>query len=134
MAASLAKKKVQVFKSHLDDRYGGVLRISSHDGQQLDATPVNLSVQVAEHVRPDTHVVAIDEAQFLDDYRRRTGRADIPDWTFFIVFSLFRSAGILAGVYRRSVDGQGVDARMAQAKAAYQDIAARAWEIARDAS
>ena len=74
------------------------------------------------------------EAQFLDDYRRRTGRADIPDWTFFIVFSLFRSAGILAGVYRRSVDGQGVDARMAQAKAAYQDIAARAWEIARDAS
>ncbi len=70
------------------------------------------------------------EAQFLEDYRRRSGRADIPDWTFFIVFSLFRSAGILAGVYRRSVDGQGVDARMAQAKAAYQDIAVRAWEIA----
>ena len=71
------------------------------------------------------------ETQFLEDYRLRTGRTDIPDWTFFIVFSLFRSAGILAGVYRRSVDGQGVDARMAQAKAAYQDIAARAWEIAR---
>src|SRR5262245_44234668 len=65
--AVIAKKKVQVFKSHLDDRYGGVLRISSHDGTQLEAVPVNLSVQVAEHVRPDTHVVAIDEAQFLDD-------------------------------------------------------------------
>lgn len=71
------------------------------------------------------------EAEFLEDYRRRTGRADIPDWKFFLVFSLFRSAGILAGVYRRSVDGQGVDARMAQAKEAYQDIAARAWDIAR---
>ena len=70
------------------------------------------------------------ESQFLEDYRRRSGRAGIPDWTFFIVFSMFRSAGILAGVYRRSVDGQGVDARMAQAKEAYQDIAARAWAIA----
>lgn len=71
------------------------------------------------------------EKPFLEDYCRRVGRDDIPDWKFFVVFSMFRSAGILAGVYRRSVDGQGVDARMAQAKAAYQDIAVRAWEIAR---
>jgi aminoglycoside phosphotransferase (APT) family kinase protein len=70
------------------------------------------------------------EAEFLESYRRRVGRADIPHWTFFIVFSLFRSAGILAGVYRRSVDGQGVDARMAEAKKSYQDIAQRAWAIA----
>lgn len=70
------------------------------------------------------------EAEFLDAYRRRMKRADIPDWTFFMVFSLFRSAAILSGVYRRSVDGQGVDARMAQAKQTYRDIAARAWEIA----
>ena len=71
-----------------------------------------------------------NEADFLEDYRRRVGRPNIPNWKFFIVFSLFRSAAILAGVYRRSVDGQGVDARMADAKKSYQDIAARAWEIA----
>jgi len=70
------------------------------------------------------------EAEFLESYRRRVGRQEIPNWTFFIVFSLFRSAAILAGVYRRSVDGQGVDARMAQAKEAYQDIAQRAWSMA----
>src|SRR5690606_11250904 len=70
------------------------------------------------------------EAEFLETYRRRTGRPDIPNWKFFIVFSLFRSAAILAGVYKRAIDGQGVDARMAEAKKAYQDIAARAWEIA----
>ena len=70
------------------------------------------------------------EAEFLEAYRRRTGRADIPNWKFFIVFSLFRSAAILAGVYKRAIDGQGVDARMAEAKKAYQDIAVRAWEIA----
>jgi len=70
------------------------------------------------------------EAEFLEGYRRRVGRADIPNWTFFIVFALFRSAAILAGVYRRSVDGQGVDARMAEAKQSYREIAARAWAIA----
>jgi aminoglycoside phosphotransferase (APT) family kinase protein len=70
------------------------------------------------------------EAEFLEAYRRRTGRPDIPHWKFFIVFSLFRSAAILAGVYKRAIDGQGVDARMAEAKRAYQEIAARAWEIA----
>jgi thymidine kinase len=65
--ALIARKSVQLFKSHLDDRYAGVFRISSHDGSQLDAVPVNLSVQIAERVRPDTDVVAIDEAQFLDN-------------------------------------------------------------------
>lgn len=65
--ALIAKKSVQVFKSHLDDRYGGVSQISSHDGQQIDAVPVSSSVQVAEHVKPSSQVVAVDEAQFLDD-------------------------------------------------------------------
>jgi len=65
--ALIARKKVQVFKSHLDDRYSGVFRISSHDGAQLEAVPVNLSVQVAERVRRDAQVVAVDEAQFLDE-------------------------------------------------------------------
>ena len=58
---------MQVFKSHLDDRYSGVFRVSSHDGSELEAHPVHASVQIAELVRPDTEVVAIDEAQFLDD-------------------------------------------------------------------
>ena len=65
--ALIAGRRVQLFKSHLDDRYGGHFRISSHDGRQIDAEPVSNSVQVAEKVRPATQVVAIDEAQFLDD-------------------------------------------------------------------
>jgi aminoglycoside phosphotransferase (APT) family kinase protein len=71
-----------------------------------------------------------NEQEFLAAYCRRTGRDAIPNWKFFIVFSLFRSAAILAGVYRRAIDGQGVDARMAETKKSYQDIAAQAWEIA----
>jgi thymidine kinase len=62
----IARKRVQVFKSHLDDRYGGVYRIGTHDGRQLDAVPIHRALQVAEFVRRDTEVVAVDEAQFLD--------------------------------------------------------------------
>lgn len=63
--AVIAKQKVQVFKSHLDDRYG-VYSVTTHDGLAVEAQPVSSSVEIAEKVRPDTTVVAIDEAQFLD--------------------------------------------------------------------
>jgi len=65
--ALIAKKKVQVFKSHLDDRYGGVFTVSSHDGHHAEAHPISSSVQIAEAVQRDVDVVAIDEAQFLDE-------------------------------------------------------------------
>jgi thymidine kinase len=65
--ALIAKKKVQVFKSHLDDRYADAYRISSHDGSEIEAHPVSASAQIAQLVRAETRVVGIDEAQFLDD-------------------------------------------------------------------
>jgi thymidine kinase len=64
--AIIAKKKVQVFKSHLDERYAGIYRISSHDGRSVDAVPIDTPDQIAQLVQPETQVVAIDEAQFLD--------------------------------------------------------------------
>ena len=64
--AVIAKKKVQVFKSHLDERYGGLYMVSSHDGTIVEAEPVRTSSEIMEKLRPGTEVVAIDEAQFLD--------------------------------------------------------------------
>jgi thymidine kinase len=64
--ATLAKKTVQVFKSHLDERYGGIQQIGSHDGGKVTAVPISNSVELAERVRPDTEVIAVDEVQFLD--------------------------------------------------------------------
>ncbi len=64
--ALIARRRVQVFKSHLDDRYGGITRISSHTGVEIEAGPVDSSAAIFRLVRPDTEVVAIDEAQFLD--------------------------------------------------------------------
>jgi thymidine kinase len=64
--AIIAKKRVQVFKSHLDERYSGIYHISSHDGRTVEAVPVDTPEQIGQAVLSDTQVVAIDEAQFLD--------------------------------------------------------------------
>jgi len=64
--ALIARRRVQVFKSHLDDRYGSVFNVTSHDGHSAQAMPVSTSLQIAEAVTEGTQVVAIDEAQFLD--------------------------------------------------------------------
>jgi thymidine kinase len=64
--ATLARKSVQVFKSHLDERYGGLAFVSTHDGGRIQSEPVSSSTEVAERIREDTEVVAIDEVQFLD--------------------------------------------------------------------
>ena len=65
--AMIAKKRVQVFKSHLDDRYaGGVFAVGSHDGRTIEAVPVDSSQQIALRLDPLAQVIAIDEVQFLD--------------------------------------------------------------------
>jgi thymidine kinase len=63
--AVIAKKRVQVFKSHLDDRYH-VYSVTTHDGLAVEAVPISTALEIAQQVRPDTAVVAIDEVQFLD--------------------------------------------------------------------
>ena len=64
--ALIARKRVQVFKSHLDDRYAGVYKVGSHDGRTIEAVPVDSSAQIALRLDPLAQVVAIDEVQFLD--------------------------------------------------------------------
>ena len=65
--ALIGRKTVQVFKSHLDDRYGGVYTVGSHDGRAIEATPVDSSEQITRRLDPLAQVIAIDEAQFLDN-------------------------------------------------------------------
>ncbi|MBU1376361.1 MAG: phosphotransferase family protein [Alphaproteobacteria bacterium] len=45
------------------------------------------------------------EAEYVDAYRRRTGRAEIADWPFYMAFGIFRLASISQGVYRRILSG-----------------------------
>ena len=64
--AVIARRQVQVFKSHLDARYAGLYSVTTHDGLTVEAEPVDNSEQIARGWRRGTEVVAVDEAQFLD--------------------------------------------------------------------
>ncbi len=64
--AIIARKRVQVFKSHLDERYAGIYSISSHDGRTVEAIPVDSSAEIGGKIDPTANVIAIDEAQFLE--------------------------------------------------------------------
>lgn len=64
--AQIARQKVQVFKPQIDNRYA-VSQVASHNGALHTAVPVEDSSYIEPLIKPDTTVVAIDEAQFFDD-------------------------------------------------------------------
>lgn len=45
------------------------------------------------------------EQAYLDAYCRRTGRAGVDNWNFYMAFGIFRLASISQGVYRRVLSG-----------------------------
>ena len=63
--ARIAKQSIQVFKPIIDNRYT-LEKVTSHAGHEFDATPVAHALDILKQVRPDTTVVAIDEAQFFE--------------------------------------------------------------------
>jgi thymidine kinase len=65
--ATIARRRVQVFKSHLDARYAGVYAVASHDLRTVEAIPVDSSAQLLLRLDPTAQVIAVDEAQFLDE-------------------------------------------------------------------
>lgn len=64
--AQIARQKVQVFKPAIDTRYARQ-EVTSHNGLQVEAVPVEDIAQVRALIEPDTTVVALDEVQFFDD-------------------------------------------------------------------
>jgi len=64
--ARIARQEVQVFKPRLDTRYAAG-KVTSHAGSEFEATPVERAAMIGALVNPQATVVAIDEAQFLDD-------------------------------------------------------------------
>jgi thymidine kinase len=63
----IARRRVQVFKSHIDSRYAGVYAVASHDGTEFEATPVDSAGEIFRLVRPETEIIGVDEVQFLDE-------------------------------------------------------------------
>jgi aminoglycoside phosphotransferase (APT) family kinase protein len=70
------------------------------------------------------------EAEFLEAYRKASGRADLPDFRFFLALSLFRLAGITQGVYARALAGNAADRGATGMAAVSRGAAELGWEIA----
>lgn len=64
--AIIAKQHVQIFKSRLDERYGRIDRLRSDDGERIEAHPIRAAREIRELLTPETRVVGIDQAHFLD--------------------------------------------------------------------
>ena len=75
----------------------------------------------------------IGEQEALARYAERTGRESIPDWRFFMGFSLFRSAAIVEGVYARAVAGNAADARADRMHDVFLTVAQTGWDLVREA-
>ena len=70
------------------------------------------------------------EEELTAQYCRVSGRSELPHWRYFIVFALFRSASIRAGVYKRAFDGTAASAQAFEAGQRYRGTAACAWRLA----
>jgi len=64
--AEIAKQKVQLFKPRLDNRYSDT-SITSHNGHHNIAENIDKARDILSLRREDTTVVAVDEAQFIDE-------------------------------------------------------------------
>jgi thymidine kinase len=63
--ARIAKRKVQVFKPVLDNRFHAE-QVASHNGLQWEAVPVGNAREIPERLEDDATIVAVDEVQFFD--------------------------------------------------------------------
>lgn len=63
--ALYAKKKVQVFKPKIDDRYHQTM-VVTHMGVSHEAVPVASVRDLAGQIEKETEIVLIEEAQFFD--------------------------------------------------------------------
>ncbi len=69
-----------------------------------------------------------DEKAYVQAYCRRTGRAAIEHWDFYMGFVMFRMAAIFQGIMGRVRDGTATDARAREAGAKARPVAELGWQ------
>lgn len=69
------------------------------------------------------------EEEYVAAYARRRGIGEIPNWTYFLVFAMFRTAAILGGVYARAKAGNASDARSLETGPIYEEMARQTWAV-----
>jgi aminoglycoside phosphotransferase (APT) family kinase protein len=72
------------------------------------------------------------EPQYLHAYLRRTGAREVSarDWTYYLVFNMFRLVGILQGVAARALQGNASSALALETGRRSRPLAEQAWALA----
>ncbi len=73
------------------------------------------------------------EEQYVAAYCLRTRRTDVPDWNFFMAFSLFRLASICQGVYARALRGNASSTNAFEVGRKAPMLAEAGWKFAKRA-
>jgi aminoglycoside phosphotransferase (APT) family kinase protein len=69
------------------------------------------------------------EAEMVAAYCRHAGIGAIPNWPFYLIYNMFRSAAIIQGVYKRGLDGNASSASALDYKDAARLRSERAWTM-----
>lgn len=70
------------------------------------------------------------EAAYVADYARRTGRGALPDLDVFVAFNMFRFAAIIHGIRGRVIRGNAVSPKARKRADEFPELARLAWEQA----
>ncbi len=68
------------------------------------------------------------EEEYTAAYCRRTGRAGLEDWDYYVAYNMFRMAAILQGIMGRVRDGTAASPEAAKTGALARPVAAAAWD------
>jgi aminoglycoside phosphotransferase (APT) family kinase protein len=69
------------------------------------------------------------EAAYVARYCAQTGRKNLAEWKFYVVFSLFRLAAIVQGVYKRGLEGNASSPEAIAFGEQCRQLSTAAWEI-----
>ncbi|MGA0838803.1 MAG: phosphotransferase family protein [Pseudomonadales bacterium] len=69
------------------------------------------------------------EADMVAEYCRHANIGEIPNWPFYLIYNMFRSAAIIQGVYKRGLDGNASSASALGYKDAARLRSERAWTM-----
>jgi aminoglycoside phosphotransferase (APT) family kinase protein len=71
------------------------------------------------------------EEEYVAAYCQQTDHRSIPDWDFYIVYSLFRLAAIMQGIAKRAIEGTAASDEAVELGRLARPVGEQAWALAR---